>query len=79
MKVVIAGGSGQVGTVLARAMHAVGHEVVVLSRRPVTLRWRMVSWDAGFAFEFPVWPEAAVDLCRRWRAMRGCQAANSRR
>ena len=24
--------------------------------------------DAGFAFDFPTWPEAARDLCRRWRA-----------
>ena len=36
MKFVIAGGSGQVGTVLARAMHADGHQVVVLSRRPAS-------------------------------------------
>ena len=33
MKVVIPGGSGQVGTVLARAFHGDGHDVVVLSRR----------------------------------------------
>jgi uncharacterized protein YbjT (DUF2867 family) len=36
MKVVIPGGSGQVGTILARALHGDGHEVVVLSRRPDT-------------------------------------------
>jgi uncharacterized protein (TIGR01777 family) len=36
MKVVIPGGSGQVGTVLARAMHRDGHEVVVLTRHPHT-------------------------------------------
>ena len=34
MKVVIPGGSGQVGTILARCFHANGHDVVVLSRRP---------------------------------------------
>ena len=34
MKIVIPGGSGQVGTILARAFHADGHDVVVLSRRP---------------------------------------------
>ena len=38
MKIVIAGGTGQVGTILARAMHADGHEVVVLSRRPACCR-----------------------------------------
>ena len=32
LKVVIPGGSGQVGAVLARAFHADGYEVVVLSR-----------------------------------------------
>ena len=46
MKIIIPGGSGQVGTLLARAFHADGHEVVVLSRRPCTAKWRMVAWDA---------------------------------
>jgi uncharacterized protein (TIGR01777 family) len=44
-KVVIPGGSGQVGTVLARALHRDGHAVVVLSRQPRTHPWRVVSWD----------------------------------
>lgn len=34
MKFVLPGGTGQVGTVLKRALTAAGHEVVVLSRRP---------------------------------------------
>ncbi|MGW2051472.1 TIGR01777 family oxidoreductase [Streptomyces sp. NPDC001858] len=34
MKIVLPGGTGQVGTVLRRALTAAGHEVVVLSRRP---------------------------------------------
>ncbi|HEX4645307.1 MAG TPA: DUF1731 domain-containing protein, partial [Verrucomicrobiae bacterium] len=25
----------------------------------------------GFTFNFPTWPEAALDLCRRWRERRG--------
>src|SRR5258706_5351177 len=45
MKIVIPGGSGQVGTVLARAFHGDGHDVVVLSRRPRVERWRVVEWD----------------------------------
>lgn len=45
MKVVIPGGSGQVGTILARALHREGHEVVVLSRRPQPEPWRVVEWD----------------------------------
>jgi uncharacterized protein (TIGR01777 family) len=46
MKVVIPGGTGQVGTVLARAFQADGHEVVVLSRSPSAAPWRTVAWDA---------------------------------
>jgi len=46
MKVVIPGGTGQVGTILARAFHAGGDEVVILSRRPGDAPWRVVKWDA---------------------------------
>jgi uncharacterized protein len=49
MKVVIPGGSGQVGTVLARALHGDGHDVVVLSRRPQRAPWRTVPWDGTTA------------------------------
>ena len=45
MKIVIPGGSGQVGTVLARAFQGDGHDVVVLSRRPRVEPWRVVEWD----------------------------------
>ena len=47
MKIVIPGGSGQVGTVLARAFHGEGHNVVVLTRDPRPAPWRTVRWDAG--------------------------------
>jgi uncharacterized protein (TIGR01777 family) len=47
MRIVIPGGSGQVGTVLARHFHANGHDVVVLSRSPVAAPWKVVAWDAG--------------------------------
>ncbi len=50
MKIVIPGGSGQVGTVLARTWHAAGHEVVELGRRPRQAAWRTVAWDAGAGF-----------------------------
>ena len=46
MKIVIAGGTGQVGTVLARKFHADAHEVVILSRKPASADWRVVTWDA---------------------------------
>ncbi|MDX6383994.1 MAG: uncharacterized protein QOK48_1567 [Blastocatellia bacterium] len=45
MKIVIPGGSGQVGTVLARAFHQAGHDVVVLSRKPASAPWRTVAWN----------------------------------
>jgi uncharacterized protein (TIGR01777 family) len=45
MKVVIPGGSGQVGTILARAFHAAGHDVVVLSRGVQDRPWKVVQWD----------------------------------
>jgi uncharacterized protein (TIGR01777 family) len=38
-------------------------ELVLKSRRVVPGR----MLDVGFTFDFPGWPEAAADLCRRWR------------
>lgn len=46
MKIVLAGGTGQVGTILARAYHASGDDVVVLSRNPQPVPWRAVAWNA---------------------------------
>lgn len=43
MKVVIPGGSGQVGTALGRALRSAGHEVVVLTRRAAAAG--QVVWD----------------------------------
>ena len=45
MKVVIPGGSGHVGTLLANTLHRSGNDVVVLSRAPRLAPWRIVSWD----------------------------------
>jgi uncharacterized protein len=49
MKIIIPGGSGQVGTVLTRALSSEGHEVVVLSRAgsrgAAGTPGRLVSWD----------------------------------
>src|SRR5205085_6097165 len=45
MKIVIPGGSGQIGTLLARAFHFDGIEVVTLSRNPRPAPWRSVAWD----------------------------------
>jgi len=45
VKIVIPGGSGQVGTILARHFHAVGHDVAVLSRSRSVRPWRTALWD----------------------------------
>jgi uncharacterized protein (TIGR01777 family) len=49
LKVVIPGGSGQVGTLLARDFHGRGADVVVLSRTPTIQPWREVGWDGTTA------------------------------
>jgi uncharacterized protein len=59
MKVVIPGGSGQVGTILARAFHEDGHDVVVLSRRPDARPWRVVGWDGAIPGDW----QREVDGC----------------
>lgn len=46
MKIVIPGGTGQIGTVLARAFRAEGRDIVVVSRAPRPAPWRVVGWDA---------------------------------
>ncbi|PTY07380.1 TIGR01777 family protein [Opitutaceae bacterium EW11] len=46
-RVVLPGGSGQVGTLLARAFHARGWDVTVLSRHADSkYPWRSIAWDA---------------------------------
>ena len=61
MRFVFPGGSGQVGQILARYFHGEGHEVTVLSRKPMSQKrdpstgsgqamgypdpWRVVVWD----------------------------------
>jgi uncharacterized protein (TIGR01777 family) len=57
MRVVIAGGSGQIGTVLARAYHARGDDVTILSRSPQRAPWKSIPWDAKTLGEWT----AAVD------------------
>ena len=45
MRIVIPGGSGQVGRVLARHFQRRGDHVVVLTRSPHTAEWQTVHWD----------------------------------
>ena len=61
MRVVIPGGSGQVGAILARHFQARGDEVTVLSRRPRAAPWRVAAWDAAELEE----TDALVNLAGR--------------
>jgi uncharacterized protein (TIGR01777 family) len=45
MRILIPGGSGQIGTILARHLHSVGHDVTVLSRNPKPAAWQTLPWD----------------------------------
>ncbi|MGA9687523.1 MAG: TIGR01777 family oxidoreductase [Candidatus Sulfotelmatobacter sp.] len=47
MRIVLAGGSGQIGTLLARHFHEQDHRVVVIARSPQTAPWRVVQWDGS--------------------------------
>jgi NAD dependent epimerase/dehydratase family enzyme len=62
LRIVIPGGSGQVGQVLARYFQELGHYVTVLTRGPFTAPWQTVHWDG--ASEGP-WTETleGADVC----------------
>lgn len=48
LRIVIPGGSGQIGTILAQHYHARGNDVVILARKVPTKTsapWRTVHWD----------------------------------
>jgi uncharacterized protein (TIGR01777 family) len=45
MRIVIPGGSGQVGQILARYFHEQGHVVTTFSRSVTPAPWRVVGWD----------------------------------
>jgi uncharacterized protein len=45
LRIVIPGGSGQVGRMLAQFFQERGHRVIVLTRGPYTAPWSTVHWD----------------------------------
>jgi uncharacterized protein (TIGR01777 family) len=45
--IVLAGGTGQIGTLLARHFQKRGHEVVVIARSVQPTPWRVVQWDGA--------------------------------
>jgi uncharacterized protein len=53
MKIAIPGGTGQVGTLLARAFHKDGHEVIVFGRHPPKpVPWRVEQWNPARVTEW---------------------------
>jgi uncharacterized protein (TIGR01777 family) len=48
LKVIIPGGTGSIGTVLARHFHAAGDEVTVIARSAApSAPWRTIAWDGA--------------------------------
>ena len=47
LRIVLPGGSGQVGRMLARFFAECGHHVTVLTRGPYTAPWQTVHWDGA--------------------------------
>ena len=45
LRIVLPGGSGQIGQMLARHFQEQGHHVTVLTRGPYTPPWQTVHWD----------------------------------
>ncbi|SFS18505.1 hypothetical protein SAMN05421771_3484 [Granulicella pectinivorans] len=62
MRIVLPGGSGQVGQMLARHFHARGHRVTVLSRSAHPSPWKTLSWDGRTTGDWVTALEGS-DLC----------------
>ena len=62
LRIVLAGGSGQVGQLLARHFQQQGHHVTVLTRGPYAAPWQTVHWDGQTVGPWTEYLEGA-DLC----------------
>lgn len=62
MRIVLPGGSGLVGQLLARHFQEGGHHVTVLTRGPYTAPWQTVHWDGEHAGPWVETLEGA-DVC----------------
>lgn len=62
LRIVIPGGSGQVGRVLARFFQERGHLVTILTRGPYTAPWQTLHWDGVHPGEWIQQLEGA-DVC----------------
>ncbi len=62
LRIVIPGGSGQVGQMLAHYFQERGHHVTVLTRGPYTAPWQTVHWDGESTGPWTEYLEGA-DVC----------------
>src|ERR1017187_4160827 len=62
LRIVLPGGSGQVGQALARHFQERGHHVTVLTRGPYTAPWQTVHWDGEHLGPWTEYLEGA-DAC----------------
>ncbi len=62
LRIVIPGGSGQLGNILAACFQQQGHHVTVLTRAPYTAPWQTVHWDAATIGQWTEHLEGA-DVC----------------
>jgi len=62
LRIVLPGGSGQVGQALARHFAERGHQVTVLTRGPYTASWQTVHWDGENIGSWTEYLEGA-DVC----------------
>jgi uncharacterized protein (TIGR01777 family) len=62
LRIVIPGGSGQVGRVLATYLQERGHRVTVLTRLPYAATWQTVHWDGQHIGPWTEYLEGA-DVC----------------
>lgn len=68
MRIVLPGGSGQVGQALARHFQQQGHHVTVLTRGPYAAPWQTVHWDGeqtGPWTEYLEGADACINLAGR--------------
>jgi hypothetical protein len=68
LRIVLPGGSGQVGQALARHFSERGHQVTVLTRGPYTAPWQTVHWDGenlGPWTEYLEGADACINLAGR--------------
>ncbi|MFL6451480.1 MAG: TIGR01777 family oxidoreductase [Bryobacteraceae bacterium] len=58
-RIVIPGGTGQVGTLLARHFYENGDDVTVITRHPIAAEWKTIAWTG---LDLGPWTEA-IDGC----------------